>query len=175
MIKTFPAYDIATNLILKKPTIPYGNPEIYPKTETENFSWDSIRANISSTEYFYSRSKISEIDTSTLLDELTEIQGLKSHYLIREEHEVINFIKSKNNFTILLFELHDQITKRFGQLKPIIEIVHDWELPSFITLSITIPTEEDFTIAFNKLKSLIKEWLFFQSQDFRSTITISIF
>ena len=163
-----------TNLIDKKITTHYDSPEIYSENSRSRSIREPFVLNLLTEQFTFSNSE-NEIDSSTIKESLRIENSFKSLYYVKSESEVINFIRSKDNFSKLLFELHAQIIKRFGDLTPELELINDCEIKDFITLLVTIPTQEEYYVASNKLKTLIKEWMFLQAQEFKRIVTISVF
>ena len=113
-------------------------------------------------------------DTSVNINTINEIEILKHIFTFYNENEIKSFLMVHSSLITPLNKLQDEIISRFGNILPKMELVTDVELPEWKTLFITIPSIDNFETAFEKLNSLICEWLFPQSKDFKKLINLTI-
>lgn len=113
-------------------------------------------------------------DTSLFGFYLDRMNIVEVLYSTTRFYEIQNYLFKHNTLIESLIELFYEITKRFGFINPKMELITDIELPDWKTLVVSIPSSEEFETTFEKLNSLIEEWLFHQSNEFKKNVNISV-
>jgi len=114
------------------------------------------------------------IFSSITESKIIDIDLLKKIFIIGNTDELATIIDINENFTQLLFNCRIEIIKRFGTVIPKLEVITDAEDETWKTIFVTIPDQDNFLLAMDKLEDIINTWFANQPKDFRKAVTINL-
>jgi len=103
-----------------------------------------------------------------------DVQLIDRFYDCLNIESINRFLNANASLVPDLVKCQIEISKKFGNVFPTMELVVDSEFPDWETIFITIPIKLNFKSSYAALNLFFKEWMVNQTVNFRRKVTVRL-